>query len=256
MIVETVETEKKNKVKKTIEEGVRDHLRGFSRTIPSFLMAYGTDNTTLALFDKIVPNDVFKEVTGISLDQFRFLRDGGNYIDEETGDTRHFAGHLFDEIVFDDSIKEFMRKKKQLANYFDEGIKQDIFDYIPPQETNQIFTPKKVVREMVDLLEQENPGCFDDPNHTFIDLYMKSGLYIAEIVKRLFRNKKMKEQYPDEASRLKHIFAKQVFGLAPMEIIIRIAVNYVLGFNDDITIEKHNLKKLDSLKSIQEIKRC
>ena len=38
---------------------------------------------------------------------------------------------------------------------------------------------------MVDLLEQENPGCFDDPGKTFLDPYMKSGLYITEIVKRL-----------------------------------------------------------------------
>ena len=50
-----------------------------------------------------------------------------------------------------------------------------------------------MVRKMVDQLEEENPGCFDDQNHTFIDLYMKSGLYPAEIVKRLYRSPKMKE---------------------------------------------------------------
>ena len=25
---------------------------------------------------------------------------------------------------------------------------------------------------MADQLEEENPGCFDDPDHTFIDLYV------------------------------------------------------------------------------------
>ena len=40
---------------------------------------------------------------------------------------------------------------------------------------------------MVDMLEEENPGCFDMPDKTFIDLYMKSGLYITEIVKRLYK---------------------------------------------------------------------
>ena len=30
------------------------------------------------------------------------------------------------------------------------------------------------------MLEAENPGCFDDPSKTFIDFYMKSGLYISE----------------------------------------------------------------------------
>ena len=31
----------------------------------------------------------------------------------------------------------------------------DIFDYIPAQKTNQIFTPKPVVKDMVDRLEKE-----------------------------------------------------------------------------------------------------
>ena len=30
------------------------------------------------------------------------------------------------------------------------------------------------------LPQAENPGCFDDPDKTFIDLYMKSGLYITK----------------------------------------------------------------------------
>ena len=42
---------------------------------------------------------------------------------------------------------------------------------------------------MVDLLEQENPHIFEDPKKTFADLYMKSGLYITEIVRRLYNNK-------------------------------------------------------------------
>ena len=99
---------------------------------------------------------------------------------------------------------------------------------------------------MVDMLEKENPGCFDNPSHTFIDLYMKSGLYIAEIVKRLFRSQKMKALYPDETERLKHIFKNQVYGLAPTEIIYNIAKNFVLGFDENIGEIKHNLKQFDA----------
>ena len=244
-IVEKVETHKRNVEKQSIEEGVRDHLRGFSRTIPSFLMAYGTRETTLDNFDKIIPDDVFKEVTSISLKEFRFLRDGGEYT--ENSETKHYEGHLFDEVVFNDSVQEFLNKKQELANYFNESHKEDIFDYIPPQKNNQIFTPKKVVKEMVDLLEQENPGCFDDNSKTFADLYMKSGLYIAEIVKRLYNSEVMKQKYPNEKDRLNHIFEKQVYGLAPTEIIYRICLSFILGFSDDIKIEKHNIKLLDTL---------
>jgi len=245
--VKTVETNKKEREKQGLEDRIKDHLRGFSRTIPSFLMAYGTDNITLANFDTIIPDNVFKDVTGISLDQFRFLRDGGPYFDENTKKEEIFGGKLFDEIVFNDSVKEFLNMKKKLADYFDENATEDIFDYIPPQKTNQIFTPKEIVKKMVDMLEDENPGCFDNPDKTFIDLYMKSGLYIAELVKRLYQSKKMKQLFPDSKKRLQHIFTKQVYGLAPTEIIYKIATNFVLGFDTAVEIKKHNLKLLDTL---------
>lgn len=252
-IVATVETEKLNATKDSIEGSVRDHLRGFSRTIPAFLMAYGDENTTLANFDKLVPEDVFWEVTvnpqngqGVTLDQFRMLRDGGDYT-AESGELKHFDGHLLDEVVFNDAVQEFMKKRAELANYFESNQKGDIFDYIPPQRTNQIFTPKKVVKDMVDRLEQENPGCFDDPNATFADLYMKSGMYITEIVTRLYQSQRMKELYSNNAERLNHIFAKQVYGCAPTEIIYRICLRYILGFSDEIHIEKNNICLCDTL---------
>ena len=246
-VVETVEKKIKEREKDSIEDAVRNHLRGFSRTIPSFLMAYGDDTVTLATFDDVIPNPVFIEVTSITLDQFRFLRDGGRYTDSSTGEEKEFAGNLFDPVVFDDSVKEFLRLKKKLADYFDEKSIEDIFDYIPPQKTNQIFTPKTMVKKMVDMLEQENPGCFDDPEKTFIDLYMKSGLYITEIVKRLYQSEQMKLRFPDEKERLRHIFEKQVYGLAPTEIIYRIALSYILGFDETAGIAKHNFKQLDAL---------
>lgn len=246
-IVNTVETRQAEEKKKTVEDTIRDHLRGFSRTIPSFLMAYGSDDVTMENFDQIIPDEVFREVTSITLDQFRFLRDGGTYPNPETGEVEMFEGKLFDPVVFNDSIKEFLALKARLADYFDESSTEDIFDYVPPQRTNQIFTPKWVVAKMMDMLEEENPGCFDQPDKTFIDMYIKSGLYITEIVKRLYRSAQMKRLYPNEDERLKHIFAEQVFGLAPTEIIYRIATNYILGFDNKGIVTKHNFKKADAL---------
>lgn len=100
---------------------------------------------------------------------------------------------------------------------------------------------------MVDQLEQKNPGCFDDPDATFADLYMKSGLYITEIVTRIYQSKRMQVLFPDSGKRLNHIFDKQVYGCAPTEIIYRICLRYVLGFSDTISISKHNIKLCDTL---------
>ena len=220
--------------KKNDEDIMRAHLRGFTRTIPSFVMAYGDRDLRLSNFDDYTEDDVFHEVTGITEEEFRLLRDGGDYRDEVTGEKKHYDGHVFDETVFNDAIQEFLNKKEQLANYFDDSQTEDIFDYIPPQKTNQIFTPRWVVEKMVDELEQENPGCFDNPDATFADLFMKSGLYITEIVKRLYRSERMKQLFPDGEERIKHIFEHQVYGMAPTRIIYLIATNFILGFDDQL----------------------
>ena len=143
-------------------------------------------------------------------------------------------------------MEEFWKKKTELADYFDAKKGEDIFDYIPPQKTNQIFTPRWVVQKMVDELEEQNPGCFDDPTKTFADLYMKSGLYITEIVKRLFRSEKMKEKFPDDDERIRHILRNQVYGMAPTRIIYLIATNYILGFNETLKKETKNFVHADA----------
>jgi hypothetical protein len=245
-LIERLEKNRAQTRKRDAEDEVRAHLRGFSRTIPSFIMAYGDENLTLANFDDYTEDDVFLEVTGISEEEFRFLRDGGDWENPETGKIEHWEGNLFDESVFNDSIKEFLRKKEELADYFDKSHTEDIFDYIPPQKTNQIFTPKRVVKMMVDLLEKENPGCFDDPNKTFADLYMKSGLYITEIVKRLYNSPAMKSAIPDDRERIRHIFQNQVYGMAPTRIIYLIATNYILGFDESIKNETNHFVQADA----------
>ena len=57
----------------------------------------------------------------------------------------------------------------------------------------------------------------------------------------------MKALYPDRKERLNHIFAEQVYGLAPTEIIYRICLSYIMGFSSEIKIDKHNIKLCDTL---------
>ena len=244
-VIERIEKDKEERKKASVEDEVRAHLRGFARTIPSFIMAYDDGMLTLDNFDENIEDEVFKEVTSITLEEFRFLRDGGDYT--ENGVQKHFNGHLFDEVVFDDAIAEFRKKRQVLANYFDESQTEDIFDYIPPQKTNQIFTPKWVVKKMVDLLEQENPHIFEDPEKTFADLYMKSGLYITEIVRRLYNNVEMCRQIPDGHERIQHILRHQVYGFAPTRIIYLIATRYILGFDPSFQPEQSNFRQVDTV---------
>ncbi|MCS8581149.1 Eco57I restriction-modification methylase domain-containing protein [Latilactobacillus curvatus] len=225
---ETLLKKAEEKKKNTVEDDIRARLRGFARTIPSFLMAYGASTTELANFDQNIKGDVFKEVTGITLDQFRSLHD---------------TYHFFDETTFNESVQEFLRKRSQLANYFDESQDEDIFDYVPAQKTNQIFTPKRVVKLMLDKLEEEEPNIFKDKNKTFVDLYVKSGLYLTEIIKRLYIG--LEDQIPESNERLTHILEKQIYGFAPSNIIYSIAKNFV--FSPFQNLDNSHLKQLDMI---------
>ena len=75
---------------------------------------------------------------------------------------------------------------------------------------------------------------------------MKSGLYIMEIVKRLYRSEGMKATFPDEKERIRHIQQKQVYGMAPTRIIYLIATNYILGFDEALKEANHHFVEADA----------
>ena len=253
--------EKPKPKEKTDEEKVRDRLRGFARTIPSFLMAYGSADTKLENFGDDVPDDVFEELASITKEDFRKLRDGMEYeTKDENGNpkTAHFEG-LFDEAIFNSSVQTFNEKRKELACYYKTDSAEDIFEYIPPQANNQIFTPKKVVVMMVDMLEKENPKIFKSTTNTFIDLYMKSGMFITEIVKRIFDQ--TRDRYDTDTACITHILENQVFGFAPTPILDAITKNYIFGFDPTAVIDQSHFVQYDAIDATkngtlpQEIKR-
>lgn len=224
-VVTREETRKVQRQADTAMDDARSHLRGFARTIPMFLMAYGDRDIRLANLDDYTPDDVFKEITGISEAEFRILRDGQE-ITEEDGTVTTIPG-MFDEAVFDQAIQEFLDKKAELADYFDDALSEDIFAYIPKQKTSLVFTPKTVVTKMVDVLEGENPGIFADPTKTFADLFSTAGLFLMELVRRLDTG--LAQAIPDQDERLRHILTSQIYEMSHNEILHRITIEAVSG---------------------------
>lgn len=233
------EEEKVEKVQKTKEEEIRDRLRSFTRTIPMFIMANDSrEEITIDNFDVEIDDKDFLDLTSITKEEFHKLRDGFDY--EEDGKRKTFQG-VFNKYRFNASIAEFRLKKEQLSNYF--TAKEDIFELIPNQKTNQIFTPKKVVKMMINKLEEHDASLFTRTDSTFIDLYMKSGMYITEIVKKLFHN--TRKQYKSYHECLKHILENQVFGLAPTPILQGITQSYIFGFDTENMISRKNFIQHD-----------
>ncbi len=229
-------------VQKSKEEEVREHLRAFTRTIPMFVMANASrDTITIDNFDEQINDEDFIDLTNITKEEFHKLRDGFEYTDDN-GERQRFEG-VFHKYKFNASIAEFVAEKQKRANYFDTD--EDIFELIPNQKNNQIFTPRKVVKMMVDGLEKEQPELFRRTDSTFIDLYMKSGMYITEIVKKLFTN--TRHNYSSDAECLKHILENQVYGLAPTGVLHGITTSYIFGFDIEQTISGKNFVLHDLL---------
>ena len=240
------EEEKVEKVQKTKEDEIRDRLRSFTRTIPMFIMANSSkDEITIDNFDLEIDATDFADLTSITKEEFHKLRDGFDY--EENGVRKTFQG-VFNNYRFNASIAEFRLKKDLLADYF--AAKEDIFELIPNQKTNQIFTPKKVVQMMINKLEEHDPSLFNRTDSTFIDLYMKSGMYVTEIVKKLFNN--TRKQYKSDNDCLKHILENQVYGLAPTPILQGITQSYIFGFDTEQNISRKNFVQHDITPQAQE----
>lgn len=224
-IVTREETKKEQTRADQTMDDARSHLRGFARTIPMFLMAYGTRDTCLANFDDYTPDHVFEEITGITEAEFRILRDGQE-ITKDDGTVVRIPG-MFDGAVFDKAVQEFLNKKEALADYFDESQVEDIFAYIPRQKTSLVFTPRSVVEKMVDVIEAENPGIFADPTKTFADLFSTAGIFLMELVRRLDTG--LINTIPDQKERLHHILTKQIFELSHNELLHKITIEAVSG---------------------------
>jgi len=88
-------------------------------------------------------------------------------------------------------------------------VKPDILDCLANLSSDEVFTPPKVVNEMLDMLPQE---LFRNPKARFLDPFTKSGVFLREIVKRL--DKGLAQAMPDRDERIRHIFGEQVYGIA------------------------------------------
>ena len=75
--------------------------------------------------------------------------------------------------------------------------------------SKQVFTPTKVVDDMIDLL----PAEIFNPDTTFIDIYCKSGIFLKRIYERLDLALQKLEKFTNPEIRRNHILNNQIYGL-------------------------------------------
>ena len=89
----------------------------------------------------------------------------------------------------------------------------DVLSCLANLSNDEVFTPPKLVNEILDMLPQE---LFQSKETTFLDPVTKSGVFLREIAKRL--NEGLKDQIPEQQVRIDHIFSKQLYGIAITEL--------------------------------------
>lgn len=89
----------------------------------------------------------------------------------------------------------------------------DVLSCLANLSSDEVFTPPAVVNQMLDMLPQE---LFCNPDTTFLDPGVKSGVFLREIAKRLIAG--LENQIPDLEERIDHIFKKQLFGIATTQL--------------------------------------
>ena len=100
----------------------------------------------------------------------------------------------------------------------------DILNTLSSLSTDEVFTPLKVVRPMLDGLADAwaanhgSASIWADESVTFLDPATKSGVFLREIASRMIE---AHEPYADDAARqarVNHILTKQLFGIAMTEV--------------------------------------
>ena len=185
-------------------------------------MAYAHDGMTFEDLEEQIPSADFEQVTGITKEHFKYLRQ----VRDDSGEP------IFVEGAFNSAIHEFLKRKRATERYYKNEIEDDIYDNIPSQENNRVFTPKRVVNMILDAFEAENPTFFKSDKVKILDPYVKSGNFLAEAAKRFYKYSNDKD--------IKRIIENQLFGIAPFDIYATLAQETVYGFVD--TKFKHYLR--------------
>lgn len=70
----------------------------------------------------------------------------------------------------------------------------------------EVFTPRKTVEDMCDMLARESPGCFE-PETTFLEPACGDGAFVTEILRRKFARCRTRRDY---TAALRSVYAMEI----------------------------------------------
>lgn len=215
----------------TDKESLKKKARQIAKVMPSLIFAYADSHITLDNLSTYVPEDVIKEIFHIDRNTFAMI----------------LKSDLFNAPVFHQAALDLVDLSNKVKKNFNASAQKELFGKLPSISSNLVYTPSNVVDNMLDMLEQNYPGIFDDANRTFCDPFVKSGSFLYGIINRLYNSKKIKKLYPNNRIRLQHILAKQIYGVAVTKLFKDMVTNLLPGGEINILYKKYDFKNGDSI---------
>lgn len=107
------------------------------------------------------------------------------------------------------------------------GHNPDVLTCIANLSNDEVFTPPEMASAMLDLIAEawaeanDGANIWADSTVTFLDPFVKSGVFLREITRRLTDG--LVTEIPDLQERVNHILTKQVFGIGITELTALLA---------------------------------
>lgn len=212
-------------VKKSSKDQIKKYLQKIATVlsnIPEYL--FNSQENEQKVEDILQGKDpeLFKEITGISIDNFR-----------EWNDKKLLNTVLINRNIlnFHDAEKKFLESDPSLED------KDKFFNQHFNMRAEGGPTPSGLVNEMLDKLPK---SIWNDPKKTFYDPVMGTGTFLIAIKERLMES--LKEAISDEAKREAHILNNMLFGSDINQSKVNIA-RKLLGNSSHINKEDSLTKK-------------
>lgn len=111
----------------------------------------------------------------------------------------------------------------------------------------EVFTPEWVVRDMLDMLEQESPGCFA-PDKTFLEPTCGEGAFVVEILRRKFERCRTRKDF---TVALESVYGFEIQGenvRACIRNVTELCYHYFRPTKQELQIINDHIIQCDSLK--------
>jgi site-specific DNA-methyltransferase (adenine-specific) len=116
----------------------------------------------------------------------------------------------------------------------------DILDCIANLSSDEVFTPPRLVNQMLDLLPKD---VWTNPDLKWLDPGCKTGVFLREIAKRLMDQ--LGEAIPDEDARRVHIYKNMLYGLPITELTSMLSRRSVY-YSKDADSERYAVVRMGS----------